>query len=122
MKKCIKRTVRDLIVIVTLSLGASLLVFIYHTGSNSYDSFERSLWLQSTEQQLKNQNEDYYNSLYDRYSRLHRDLNDYQYQANQRLTSLENRIKALEENVRNQGIVLNNTNTQINNEGLNNED
>lgn len=89
-----------------------MFVLAYITWEKSQDSLETGLWLQSTEQQLKNQNESYYNDLYDRYSRIHRDLNDYQHQTNQRLQSLENRVDRLEKSIEHDGISINQT--QIN--------
>lgn len=96
MKRCIKNLGRCCSVISVIILGMSMFALAYITWEKSQNTLETSLWLQSTEQQLKNQNEDYYNDLYDRYSRIHRDLNDYQYQTNKRLESLENRVSALE--------------------------
>lgn len=91
-----------------------LVFFVYNTWDNSSKAIDTNLWLQSTERQLKNQNEEYYNELYDRYSRIHRDLNDYQYQTNRRLTSLENRIDRIEESVTIRQDTLSINQTQIN--------
>lgn len=105
-----------LIIITTLSFAAvTYIVNIYTITQNSFDSM---LWRQSIKSQLQEQNEHYYNEIYDRYSQMHRDLNNYQSNTNQRLNSLENRVGSLEEN--NRGIQINNTNT--NTQTFNGED
>ena len=76
------------------------------------------LWRQSIESQLKQQNDHYYNEIYDRYSQTHRDLNNYQYNTNQRLSSLENRVDSLEKTTK--GIQITNTNT--NTQSINGDD
>ena len=65
------------------------------------------------ESQLQEQNEQYFNEIYDRYSQTHGDLNNYQHITNQRLNSLENRVNNLEEF---------SSSIQINNTNINNGD
>lgn len=112
MNRCAGRLIRDIIVVIVISLGASVTVFTYQVWDGSNVSYDRSLWLQSTEQQLKNQNEEYYTNLYDRYSRIQRDLNDYQYFMQGRLETLEKRIENLEEQVNQKySVNINNNNS-----------
>lgn len=68
--------------------------------------------MQSTEERLRQQNDNYYNEIYDRYSRIHRDLNDYQYMTNRRLESLESRVNRIEKSFARENISINQT--QIN--------
>lgn len=99
MKKSLKRLSRDCVRLVVISVIVSLGFFIYNVWDTSSHYTDTRLWLQSTERQLKNQNESYYNELYDRYSRVHRDLNNYQSNTQIRLRRLENRISSIEDAV-----------------------
>lgn len=112
MKKCLRHLGRGCVRLVVMFAGMGLMFFLYITWEESSDSVNTNLWLQSTEKRLEEQNDRYYNELYDRYSRIHRDLNDYQYQTNKRLESLENRIDSLEKSVKQNGISV--KQTQIN--------
>ncbi len=120
MNKCAGRLIRDIIIILVISLGASVTVFTYQVWDSSNVSYDRSLWLQSTEQQLKNQNEEYYNNLYERYSRIQRDLNDYQHSMQDRLDTLEKRIENLESRLDQRSSVhINNNNTNSRDTSIN---
>lgn len=112
MKKCIRRLGRDCIKIFVVVVTASMITILYIIYEDAGESTDTSLWLQSVEQQLEEQNNNYYNELYDRYSRIHRDLNDYQYITNKRLESLENRVNQIEQNISKGDISINQT--QIN--------
>lgn len=106
-----------LLIIITISAFAAVtyMVNVYTLSQNSFNSM---LWRQSIESQLKQQNDHYYNEIYDRYSQTHRDLNNYQYNTNQRLSSLENRVDSLEKTTK--GIQITNTNT--NTQSINGDD
>lgn len=115
MEKCLQELIKNFILL--LVFITVLVVVIVWTDSE--DSLDRGLWLQSTEQQLKEQNEQYYNELYDRYSKLQRDLIDYQKNTNNRIDILESRIESLESRFL-QGITPSHTyinNNQVNGEG-----
>lgn len=109
MVKCLKHFGRDCVIFLTTTVGVFLVVFLYTTWKESSYSIDTSLWLQSAERRLEDQNERYYNELYDRYSRVHRDLNDYQYLTNQRLESLEGRLRNIENSIERQNISINQT-------------
>lgn len=100
MKKCLKHTIRHSFCIIIVSASISTVAFMIINYNDSNKALNTKLWLQSAEQQLELQNDKYYNELYERYSRIHRDLNDYQYNTNTRLSSLESRVNALEGRVR----------------------
>lgn len=114
MKKWIKHLGRDFARLLILSGIVSLLGFLYIVWEDSSNNASTHIWLQSAENRLEEQNEQYYNELYERYSRIHRDLNDYQYQTNKRLEWLENRITTMEKSIKEGGISINQT--QINGE------
>jgi len=61
-------------------------------------SVNNMLWRQATEKQLQDQSDRYKDELYDRYSKINKNLNEYQYITGKRIESLENRVKILEEN------------------------
>lgn len=108
MEKCLKKLLREIILIAIFMCGVSLAVFTYTVWNNSGDALERGLWLQSTEQQLKEQNDEYYNELYNRYSKIQRDMIDYQKSTNNRMDILEKRIESLEKRLL-QGSSMNTT-------------
>ena len=86
-------------IIALLFIGISLIIFSIRSVDNTYESASRMTWQQSTEQQLQQQNESYYNEFYDRYSRITNDLTNYQLNTNRRLDSLESRVEQLEKRV-----------------------
>lgn len=101
MSKTLKLS--SIIIITALSLSVLIYTFdsIYSTKRTTNDL----LWKQSVQQQLKERTEEYQNEIYNRYSRLERDLNNYQYNTNKRLDHLEDRL-------RDNGITINNLNSQ----------
>lgn len=104
MSKTIKLS--SLIIITALSL--SILVYTFDSIYSTKEKTNNILWKQSVEQQLKERTEHYQNEIYDRYSTLERRMNNYQYNTNERLDHLEDRL-------RDNGVIINNLNNQTNN-------
>lgn len=93
-------------IIALIFIGVCLVLLSIRSVDETYESASRLSWMQSTERDLRSQNERYYNDVYDRYSKINRDLTNYQRltnkrieSANQRLEEIKERIKELESEV-----------------------
>lgn len=93
----------------------SIIFYAVQSSISSHNAVNNALWRNSVEKRLEETSEQYYDEVYDRFSAMHRDLNTYQYNANERMRSLDNRIENLEKNT-----PINITNT--NNAGVINND
>lgn len=92
-----KRQIERLAIITLIFIGVSLLILSVGSFDKTKDTSSRMLWEQTTEKQLKEQNEVYYNRIYERYSRMERDLTTYQTTTNRRIEYLSERVLKLEE-------------------------
>lgn len=92
-----KRKIERLTIISLIFIGVCLLILSVGSFDKTKDTSSRMLWEQTTERQLQEQNEVYYNRIYERYSRMERDLTTYQSITNSRIESLSERVSKLEE-------------------------
>lgn len=86
-------------IIALIFLGVSLVLLSVRSVDDTYESAVRVSWMQSTERQLRQENERYYNDVYDRYSRMSRDLTNYQRSTNERIESANKRIEKLKKRI-----------------------
>lgn len=96
MKTCLKRKGERFITLILIFLGISLIILSMNSYNRTDISSDRMLWEQSTERQLQEQVESYSDHLYERYSRIERDLTNYQTTTNERLDFLYERLNRLE--------------------------
>lgn len=86
-------------IIALIFIGVCLVLLSIRSVDDTYESASRLSWMQSTERDLRRQNERYYSDVYDRYSRIDRDLTNYQRLTNERMNSANQRLKELEERI-----------------------
>lgn len=84
---------------ILFTLCALVLMWGFSITMSSEDSVNQMLWRQSVEKKIEDAQATFQNQIYDRYSRLDRNLNDYQYIIGKRVESLENRVKNLEKTI-----------------------
>lgn len=99
MKTCLKKKGERFVTIILMFLGISLVILSINSYTKTDDSSNRMLWEQSTERQLQDAIDSYSMRIYERYSRMERDLTNYQTTTNKRIVSLYLRIERLEEYV-----------------------
>lgn len=94
-----KRLIKfSLVVFFAASLYAFTISSISINGT--LQSANELTWKQSVERQLQQQNENYQEDIYERYSKTENLLTTYQSITNQRMNSLEDRVGELERSVR----------------------
>lgn len=101
-----------LVTLIIVALIIAILIGLKLINSSS-ETYDRILWRQSVETTLENKIEAWNSEIYKKVSESQGDLTNYQYNTNQRLRSLENRMDRLEKTLQA------NTNVQINNSNTN---
>ena len=76
----------------------SVVFYVVQSSVSSHNAVDNALWRDSVEKRIEEKSEKYYDEVYSRFSTMHRDLNNYQYNTTQSLRSLDNRIENLEKN------------------------
>lgn len=106
------------IVITMLTLFGSILIYTSSSLVKSRSSLDNMVNQQAVERKLQEQNERYYNDLYERYETAIRNLDDYQTDTNNQVEHLRERLERIEGHLdrNSNNITINNDNSSnINN-------